>query len=192
MSRNFKSLAAKSRAKRITSFEQRVVSQIFCTVHFYRPRTKYEGRYCFHRCLSVHISGGEVPHSADGGDPISGPGGGGVGYPVSGPGRGYPVPCPGGYPIPGPGRGYTPSIQDWMGYLPHGPGIWYPAPLIQTWNGVPPCSGLDATWRGMPLVFTQEDFLVWTVFTGRIQIKVLTTLPFFPFLSGFLRQYLKI
>ena len=27
----------------------------------YRPRTKYEGRYCFHRCLSVNISGGGTP-----------------------------------------------------------------------------------------------------------------------------------
>ena len=35
--------------------------------YFYRPRKKYEGRYCFHRCLSVHISGGGYPHPADGG-----------------------------------------------------------------------------------------------------------------------------
>ena len=50
---------------------------------FYRPRTKYERRYCFHRCLSVNISGGGgVPH------PRSGWWGG---YPRSGwLGRGYP------------------------------------------------------------------------------------------------------
>ena len=24
--------------------------------YYYRPHTKYEGRYCFHGCLSVHIS----------------------------------------------------------------------------------------------------------------------------------------
>ena len=30
-------------------------------IYIYRPRMKYEGRYCFHRCLSVHISGAGVP-----------------------------------------------------------------------------------------------------------------------------------
>ena len=38
---------------------------VFPWVHisnFYRPHTKYEGRYCFHRCLFT-FRGGGVPHS---------------------------------------------------------------------------------------------------------------------------------
>ena len=91
---------------------------------FYRPRTKYEGRYCFHRCLSVNISGGR-------GYPILGLSGG-VSHSRSGWGRtpsqvsqGVPVPgldrrvpCPRlwGYPIPGMGGGYSNPGLDGGGY----------------------------------------------------------------------------
>ena len=74
--------------------------------HFYRPRTKYEERYCFHRRLSVHISGGGgVPHLADGGG----------GYPIPGSGRGYPIPGPdGGVPHPA-NRGVPYPKSRWRG-----------------------------------------------------------------------------
>ena len=75
----------------------------------------------------------------------------------------------GGYPIPGLDRGRTISqVQYWMGYPP--------PPAITGW-GNPPCPGLDGVpfsppirqsskastcyvAGGMPLAFTQEDFLV--------------------------------
>ena len=71
-------------------------------IYNYRPRTKYEGRYCFHRCLSVNISGGGgvggVPHPrfgwwGRGGYPIPGLDGGGGGTPsqVWGGGGGTPA-----------------------------------------------------------------------------------------------------
>ena len=63
--------------------------------YYYRPRTKYEGRYCFHRCLSVHISGG-VPHPADRG--------------------GVPHPADGGTPSKVQAEGGTPS--SWQGCTP--------------------------------------------------------------------------
>ena len=111
----------------------------------YRPRTKYEGRHCFHRCLSVHISGGGgvTPSSwwGEGGYPIPGLDRGRVphprsrqGVPVPGPeraphpangrypipaqvGGGVPHPADGGYPITGPGRGVPQGtpLQDWLG-----------------------------------------------------------------------------
>ena len=45
------------RSHYLTSY-QRHFKQILLN---YSPRTKYEGRYCFHRCLSVNISGGSNP-----------------------------------------------------------------------------------------------------------------------------------
>ena len=88
----------------------------------YRSRTKYEGRYCFHRCLSVYISGG-----------------GRRGFPIPDPGGGVPHPMSrwgGGGTCPRSRQG-VPPIQDWMGY---------PPPL--TWNGVPPTI---QDWMGYPL-----------------------------------------
>ena len=122
----------------ISSSSSTLICFVFglCCLHgikfYYRPRTKYEGRYCFHRCLSVHISGG-IPH------PRSRWGGG---YPISG--------LDGGFPI-----------QDWMGY----------PPPIQCWTGTPPPpsrrqSSIASTCYaagGMPLAFTQEDFLVFSI-----------------------------
>ena len=72
----------------------------------YCPRTKYEGRYCFHRCLFTFRGG--VPHRANGG---------GTPSQVQ---VGEGVPCPRsrwGIPIPGPGYpgldGVPPSDLGW-------------------------------------------------------------------------------
>ena len=93
---------------------------------------------------------------AGGGYPISGLGRGGTpsqvggvpsprsgGYPVPGLG-GYLVPGPGGYPVPGPGG--------------------YPIPGLGGTPGTPPRQSSTASTcyaaGGVPLAFTQEDFLV--------------------------------
>ena len=135
-----------------------------------RVRT-YDGRLCFHRCVSVQLSGG-VPHSRSGrgGIPIPGlAGGGGTPSQV----------WPGGYPSKvwlGGGTpsqvwsGGVPPDQVWMGYPP-GPGTGSPPPRPGT--GYPPP---DQVWirqsstastcyaaGGVPLAFTQEDFLVYRV-----------------------------
>ena len=93
------------------------------------------GRYCFHRCLSVNISGGGVscpgldgrgvPH------PMSGREGGGVLHPRSG--QGVPHPRSGRVG----GLGYPPD-QVWMGYPP-GPGMGYPP---RPGTGYPPRPGM--------------------------------------------------
>ena len=68
----------------------------------------------------------------------------------AGPGMGY---------TPGPGTGYPSQTWDWVppwtwdGVLPPGPGTGYPPPRIAI-----TCSGYAA--GGIPLAFTQEDFLV--------------------------------
>ena len=77
------------------------------------PASEGWGRYCFHRCVSVHREGGE-------GHPCSLVPGPFLGERVAqsdprievplrqpGPGQGYPIPCP------GPGQGYLPS---WTGH----------------------------------------------------------------------------
>ena len=157
--------------------------QLFCNGAFFTERLQLlparirsmTGRYCFHRCLSVNISGGEYPISGLGGYPISGPGGG---YSISGPGQvtpisglgggttsqvwggtssqvkgGTPSQVRGGYPISG--LGGTPSQ------------VWGRGTPSQVWGGThstpPPelastCYGYAA--GGMPLAFTQEDCLV--------------------------------
>ena len=111
----------------------------------------------------------------------------GTGYPPR-PGMGYPLDLGWGTPQtwhgvpPRPGMGYPP--QTWDG-VPPGPGMGYPPDLgwvpPQTWDGVPPqdlrwgtppdlgWGSPPPTWDiasfcyaagGMPLAFTQEDFLV--------------------------------
>ena len=89
------------------SWDKRFTSDSIWPSHFYRPHPKDGGRYCFHRCLSVHTQVGYLPWP--------GPDGWGVTY-------------------PGQGR-YTPPGQ------------------ISTANTC--CAA-----GGMPLAFTQEDFLV--------------------------------
>ena len=110
------------------------------------------GRYCFHRCVSVHIcrgGGGLPPHLAD-------RGGGTPSFL-----RGEPPSFLMGYLILPDGGGGVPPSQVWMvGYpLPRsGQGVppvsrmGYPPP-IQTWEGVPPCLDLG---RGTPPVQTWE------------------------------------
>ena len=141
------------------------------------------GRYCFYRCLSVNIYGG-VP-GPDPGRGVPGPGPGGSqsqiwGGPRSrsrwgGPGlrsRGVPGPGPGGG-VPGPGLGGS-QFQIWgEGYPVSVKGKIFDTRFglihVQTGKkffcqGTPPpgiartCYGYAA--GGMPLAFTQEDFLV--------------------------------
>ena len=85
---------------------------------------------------------------------------GGGGYPISGlRWGGYLVPCPGGYPVPGLGGIPSPRsgggggypVSGLGGYLISGPG--YPPRQISIASS---CYAAG----GMPLVFTQEDFLV--------------------------------
>ena len=68
----------------------------------------------------------------------------------------------GGYPIPGPGRGGTPSqVQVGGGYPIPGPGG----------GGVPRQSSTASTCYaagGVPLAFTQEDFLVHNIFRATL------------------------
>ena len=118
-------------------------------VFYYRPCAKY----CFHRCLSVHIWGGGYPHLADGGYPHPADWGGG--YPIQLTG-GYPsgqwgVP-PGtptigtgwGYPLSGLDGGTPHLIRTGWGYLPFGTGSgtprqdWMGVPLVATGWGTPP------------------------------------------------------
>ena len=129
--------------------------------------------------------GGAVPHLADGGGtPFPGPGGGGYPLPrsglggVPGPGRGYPLPSSrwgvppsqvqaGGHPLLRPGKGVlpysptlgrgSPHLELGTGYPPPGIRKGVPPPL-QTWNSIA-CTCYTA--GGMPLAFTQEDFLVY-------------------------------
>ena len=145
----------------------------------YRPRTKYEGRYCFHRCLSVHTCGrgGEYPiqgQDGKGGSPFPCLDWG-VPNPRSGQGvtPGYPhagrVPCQDGGEYPGvpPSRsgprsgqvgtmGYPHSTQDKGGY-PLCPWPDGGTPLVGRQSGI---ASTCFVAGGMPLAFRQEDFLV--------------------------------
>ena len=83
-------------------------------------------------------------------------------------GGGYPVPglWVRGYPIPGLGRGYPPARSGrWGGGVP-----WVPPTTRTGWGTHPPSrqSSIASTCYaagGMPLAFTQEDFLVLNVGT---------------------------
>ena len=134
-------------------------------------------------CLFA-FRGGEgrvVPHLADGG------GGtpsqvqvGGYTHP-----RGYPHP-------PGPGKGITPPPHLGRGIPPPGPGKWVPPlsrpekgysppPPIQVRSqdggggGTPNQNSIACTCYvagGMPLAFTQEDFLVLNLFPIGVETKI--------------------
>ena len=132
---------------------------------------------------------GGIPHLRSWGVPHSRSGWGGTpsqvwlgGDPIPGLARGRGYPIPGLDPLPpGPGQDGVPPDQVWMGYPPR-PGMGY---LPETWDGVPPLRpGIGYPPRpgmgyplprpppnwdiastcyaagGMPLAFTQEDFLV--------------------------------
>ena len=100
------------------------------------------GRYCFHRCLSVHR--GE-------GGPGTPPGGYLTGYPPGGyldrvPPGGVPGPPPGTWPGTPPGGTRTPpGYADPPGYLTGYPPGGYPDPPGGTWPGTP-----RGTWPGTP------------------------------------------
>ena len=100
------------------------------------------GRYCFHRCLSVNISGGGYPIQIwmIGGFPHPSLARG-VPHPRSGQGGTPSQVWPGGVPHPRPG----------MGYLPARPGMGYPPDLgwgtpLDMGQGTPP----DLGWGTPP------------------------------------------
>ena len=126
--------------------------------HLFTARVRSTtGRYCFHRCLSVHRGGGGVRSGTPPGG-VPGPPRGvprsrypprGVprsGYPPRGvPGSGTP---PGGYPGPGTPRGgtQTPGGYPGPGTPPGGyPGLGTPG---GTWPGYPPRGGVPGPPRG--------------------------------------------
>ena len=104
------------------------IQKLFFNTDDYRPRTKYEGRYCFHRCLSVHTCGlGGSSQVRMGGTPFPGQDGGGTPFPGQDRG-GTPFQvqmeyewCTPGYPPPPPGTGWGFPIKDWMRYPPPPP-----------------------------------------------------------------------
>ena len=114
------------------------------------------GRYCFHRCPSVNISGG------GGGLPCPGLDGGGGGTPsqvwLGGGGTPSQV-WQGGYSIPGLAGGVPHPKSGW-GYPISGLDTSWDTPLPWTWDGVPPGPGMGypprpgtgypPTWDGVP------------------------------------------
>ena len=138
--------------------------QILFTFITDRVRSTREGYVLTRVCPSIRLSvhrGGTPP--GRGGVPQPGPAGG-----VPGPGSdqgGTPArsmgglqPGPTGWGIPRRGGGEYPSLVQWGGYpAPPGrstPQQGYPPPPRWRWG----------TWYGMPLAFTQEDFLVYSLF----------------------------
>ena len=141
---------------------------VMATLQFLPPTYKVRGRYCFHRCLSVHILGGGEDYL------ILLTGGGGTLSQVSR--------WKGGTPSQIQGEGYP--IQP-IGGIPHPRSRWGGTPPVPTWDGVPPCPILDGippppstcyVVGGMPLAFTQEDFLM---LTSCIFVSVIRLCDFF-------------
>ena len=114
------------------------------------------------------LAGWGVPHPRSGGlrrgYPIPGLDGG---YPPNQVRIGYPQPGLDGVPPrpgmgnpPGPGMGYPPG----PGMVPPGPGMGYPPDLGRgtplTWDIASTCYAAGS----MPVAFTQEDFLVFSIF----------------------------
>ena len=126
--------------------------------NFYRPLTWYDGRLCFHRCLSVQVGGG-VPQPGPDGRTLARSRWQGVPSQVqicsTRPGS------DGGYPSQVQTGGYPNQVQmggtlardgesPGQGWGTPRPGIGYsPSPPDSTADGV----------LGMPLSFTQDDFL---------------------------------
>ena len=92
------------------------------------------------------------------------------GYPRLPPSQGWSTP-----PLSGPGMGYPPS-EPGVGYSPHNLGWSTPSPCLDLgWGTSPPClNNRRSTCYaavGIPLAFTQEDFLVSFVYSHRAEIR---------------------
>ena len=116
--------------------------------NFYRPRTKCEGRYCFTPSSRTGLVGRGVPRvplhpGLDGVPPL------GMYWGTPPIGTGWEYPPPSGLDEVPPFRtGWgTPPIQDWIGTL---------SPIRRQSSVASTCYAAG----GMPLAFTQEDFLV--------------------------------
>ena len=136
-------------------------------MHFYRPDPKGAG---------LDGEGYPIP-GPDWGVPHPRSGRGGVQYPIPGLDRGVPHPADGGYPPSKIRMGVLP-IQDWMGYpLPHQQdGV---CPLSKTGWGTPPpvrrqISKVSTCYAagGVPLAFTQEDFLATVISSYFSNMKI--------------------
>ena len=137
---------------------------------FLPPASEGWREVIFSVCVSVHRGGTPsswrgVPHPAVGGTPSSWRG---VPYPADG---GYPIQLMGGTPsswwgVPHPAGGGVPQPAD-GGY----PGRYTPLAGVPPTRGTTPPphqSSIACTCYaagGMPLAFTQEDFLVYFIFT---------------------------
>ena len=126
------------------------------------------GRYCFHRCLSVNICGGGVPHLRSGWGVPRPRSGWGIPCPRSGLVGGGTCPRSRGYPIPGLDGGGVPPARSgwWEGTLgtPLSRSGWWGVPWVPPastgWWGYPgyplPWPGLDGggyphqDWMGYP------------------------------------------
>ena len=105
-----------------------------------------------------------------GGVPIPGPDQGGTLSQVQTRGVPHPRSIPGEYLILLMGEGYPIKDQDWMGYPPGQD--WMGYPLSKTgWGKPPPHPRLTSTCYaagGMPLAFTQKEFLVVIIINGPV------------------------
>ena len=122
----------------------------------------------------VQLAGGGYPIQlqARGGTPSSWPGG----YPIQLAGGGYPIQVAGGVPRPA-GQGGVLRPAGWGGTPSSWPRGGGPHPRSR--QGYPPRLGYPPGWGtpppvlataavGMPLAFTQEDFLVWLTFPEKL------------------------
>ena len=129
------------------------------------PASEGWEKVIFSVCLSVHTGGGGLPPSADGG-----------GYPHQVLTRGYSHPSQLGGGTPS-----FPSGQNWMGETPPTVRTGWDTPLSQI--------GRESNYAagGMPLAFTQENFLV-SILVHRKQfcpsITYLSSEDLFQFLEG--------
>ena len=133
----------------------------FIQFNYYRPHPKDGGRYCFQFVCQSTYGGGTPVRSGWGGHPIPGLAGGGTPSQV----------WLGGVPHPRSGWGYPPTTRSGWG-TPPDLGLGTPQDLGL---GTPPDMGLGTppppgpgtgiastcyAAGGMPLAFTQEDFLI--------------------------------
>ena len=119
------------------------------------PASEGWGKVIFTVCLSVHTRGEGTPICWLGGGTPSGPTGGTPSFPTGTSWQGVPWAL----------DGVPPPHGDWMGYPSFETGWGYPLPIGTGWGTLPPpCRQIRRQSNylagGMPLVFTQEDFLV--------------------------------